>query len=226
MIAQKLKNNKIAISSGKPRKDAIETIEDLRVGEFFRLSRASRNWDKSLNDRRDIMFTTYENEHSKVCKEFDAMYQRRQSWIEYQNKKVEEEESLNFEQTNNLKEENQIANETEAISLARDEKPKIKNYYKSNVIGTSRLIKIKSKETIKIVRRKGPKDSTNRPNSVCINNKLREDFFSDCKKTSTFHKDNKTYEIINTKEDNPIYEKWDSIIKNVFQEGFSKNENN
>ena len=46
---------------------------------------------------RDIMFTTYENEHSKVCKEFDAMYQRRQSWIEYQNKKVEEEESLNFE---------------------------------------------------------------------------------------------------------------------------------
>lgn len=82
MIAQKLKNNKIAIGNSAPRKDAIEIIEDLRVGEFFSLTRAARNWNESLNDKRDLIFTSYENEHSKICKEFDRIYARRKLFIE------------------------------------------------------------------------------------------------------------------------------------------------
>ena len=212
MIAQKLKNNKIAITSGNSgRKDAIQTIEDLRVGEFFKLSRASRNWEKSLNDKRDIMFTTYENEHSKVCKEFDAIYQKRQFWKEYLNKKVEEEYTIENE-TKCVKTSNKEENLKEKSSH-------VKTYYKSNVVGTSRLIKLESKKTIKIVKRKGSKDATNRANSVCINNKLREEFFFDCKSTSTFNKANKIYEIVCTEKDKDLYEKWDSIIKGIFEKG-------
>ena len=85
MLAQKLKNNKIAIinDDNQRRKDALQTIEDLKIGELFLLSRTTKNWDKSLNDKRDIIFTTYESEQSKVCKEFDRLYQKRQLWLEF-----------------------------------------------------------------------------------------------------------------------------------------------
>lgn len=209
MVAQKLKNNKIAISSGNnARKDALQTIEDLRVGEFFKLSRAARNWDKSLNDKRDIMFTTYENEHSKVCKEFDSIFERRRMWNELLAKR-EEEESKKAEELCAQLIEKPASNDREKTS------------YKSSVVGTSRLIRIPNKQIIKITRRKGKSDSQNRPNCVCIDNLLREEFFADVKKTSYF-KDRKVYEFIYTEEEKEVYEKWDKKITEIYNLGLPK----
>lgn len=205
MIAQKLSNNKIAITSGNVgRKDALQTIEDLRVSEFFRLSRAARNWEKSLNDKRDIMFTTYENEHSKVCKEFDSIYQRRQLFIELDSKRILEEEQI------------KLSNEQE--KEPKEEKSQVKATYKSLVIGTSKLIRIPSKQIIKIVRRKGKGDSNNKINCVCINNKVREEFFSDCKKLQHYQY-SKVYEIMYEEDSKEIYEKWDSLITQEYEKG-------
>lgn len=213
MVAQKLKNNKIAISSGSnARKDALQTIEDLRVGEFFRLSRAARNWEKSLNDKRDIMFTTYENEHSKVCKEFDTIYQRRQLWAELLAKRVEEDAKKVDETVNHL-------NETVSTS-----NPKEKISYKSSTVGTSKLIRIPGKQIIKITRRKGSNDTLNRPNCVCIDNLLREEFFTDVKKTFYF-KNYKVYEIMCNEEDKEVFEKWDKKVTEIYNLGLSKKEN-
>ena len=75
MIAQKLKNGQIAIGNAE-RKDAIETIYDLRVAEFYRLSKCTRNWNSAITDRRDIMYA-YAPEDSKLLKEFDKIYNNR-----------------------------------------------------------------------------------------------------------------------------------------------------
>lgn len=208
MIAQKLKNNRIAITSGNVgRKDALETIEDLRVGEFFKLSRAARNWDKSLNDKRDIMFTTYENEHSKVCKEFDAIVARRKAWEEYNSKKSQEEEIHSV-----------VAN----VKMEENEEKKFSTRFKSEISGTSRLIRVPTKKSIKIVRRKGLSDCYDKVNSICITNKQREEFFADVKKSKWFQSlevSAKDYKINGNMEgDLPLYEKWDKIISYVFEQ--------
>lgn len=208
MIAQKLKNNRIAVTSGNVgRKDALETIEDLKVGEFFRLSQAARNWDKSLNDKRDIMFTTYENEHSKVCKEFDAIVARRKAWEEYNSKKSQEEETHPA-----------AAN----VKMEENEGKKFPTRFKSEISGTSRLIRIPTKKSIKIVRRKGLSDCYDKANSICITNKQREEFFADVKKSKWFQSLEvgvKDYKINGNMEgDLPLYEKWDKIISYVFEQ--------
>ena len=207
MIAQKLKNYKIAITSGNVgRKDALETIEDLKVGEFFKLSQAARNWDKSLNDTRDIMFTTYENEHSKVCKEFDSIITRRKAWEEYNYKRRQEEDT------------------SITLKVEDEEKPERKApvRFKSNIKGTSRLIRIPTKKSVKIVRRKGLGDCYDKINSICITNKQREEFFADVKNSKWFQNlevGAKDYKINgNIGEDLSLYEKWDKIISYVFEQ--------
>ena len=213
MNAQKLKNNKIAISSKAPRKDAIEVIEDLRVSEFYAIMKAARNWSENLDDRRDIVFTTYENENSKVCKEFDRIIKRRVIF-EQRLTKIKEEECT--PKNDELK----VIEEIPPQAITDNNKIKSISY-NSEIKGTSRLLRIPKKQTIKIVRRKGLIDDNNRPNSVCIDNKLREEFFHDVKSTKRFS-DLGLYEILYTEEDKQYYEKWDFIMQSIYDEGLDK----
>ena len=213
MVAQKLKNNKIAISNGVPRKDAIEVIRDLKVSEFCRLSKAAREWNESINDNRDIIFTHYENEESKICKEFNKIFARRKAF----------EEKLNSfnEDTSNVEKDTASDTSNNISSVVEERNYSHPIVWASRIKGTSRLIRIPKKQLIKIVRRKGLIDDNNRPSSVCIDNKMREEFFADCKKSKYFQ-DNKVYEIMYTEEDKEIYEKWDSTITKIYKEGLPK----
>ena len=211
MNAQKLRNNKIAIGSTKPRKDAVQVIENLRTAEFFCLVRAARNWDKSLNDRRDIILTTYENEQSKVCKEFNRIFERR---------KLFEEKERELHMLESKQAENSENSKSEYVKPQVDINKLV--VYKSNVIGTSKLIRIPKKQIIKIIRRKGTTDNSNKQNSVCIDNRLRESFFADCKQTQHFD-DTKLYEIMYNEFDKDIYNKWDSIMDNIYKNGLEEN---
>ena len=214
MNAQKLANNKIALSSKAVRKDAIEVIEDLKVSEFFRLMKSARTWSENLDDKRDIIFTSYENENSKVCKEFDRILQRR-NYFDEQLKKFNAE-SVKVESENTVK----IVEEIPADAITSNNKQKAISY-NSTIKGTSRLLRIPKKQIIKIVRRKGLIDDNNRPNSVCIDNKMREEFFHDVKSTKRFSEFG-LYEILYTESDKNMYEKWDSIIKSIYEEGLDK----
>ena len=213
MNAQKLKNNKIALSSKAPRKDAIEVIEELRVSEFYAIMKAARNWSENLDDRRDIVFTTYENENSKVCKEFDRIVKRR-AIFEQKLIKIKDEECT--PKNDELK----VIEEIPPQAITDNNKTKSISY-NSEIKGTSRLLRIPKKQIIKIVRRKGLIDDNNRPNSVCIDNKLREEFFHDVKSTKRFS-DLGLYEILYTEEDKQYYEKWDSIMRSIYEEGLDK----
>lgn len=214
MNAQKLANNKIALSSKAVRKDAIEVIEDLKVSEFFRLSRAAKTWSENLDDKRDIIFTTYENENSKVCKEFDRIVQRRKLFSEKLFEIKEEEAEANRQ------EELKIVEEIPPQAITDNNKQKAISY-NSTIKGTSRLLRIPKKQVIKIVRRKGLIDNNNRPNSVCISNTMREEFFHDVKQSKHFAQYG-VYELMYSEEDKDYYEKWDSIMSKIYDEGLQK----
>ena len=214
MNAQKLANNKIALSSKAVRKDAIEVIEDLKVSEFFRLSRSAKTWSENLDDKRDIIFTTYENENSKVCKEFDRIVQRRKLFSEKLFEIKEEEAEANRQ------EELKIVEEIPPQAITDNNKQKAISY-NSTIKGTSRLLRIPKKQVIKIVRRKGLIDNNNRPNSVCISNTMREEFFHDVKQSKHFAQYG-VYELMYSEEDKDYYEKWDSIMSKIYDEGLQK----
>lgn len=214
MNAQKLANNKIALSSKAVRKDAIEVIEDLKVSEFFRLSRAAKTWSENLDDKRDIIFTTYENENSKVCKEFDRIVQRRKLFSERMFEVKEEEAE------SNKQEELKIVEEIPPQAITDNNKQKAISY-NSTIKGTSRLLRIPKKQIIKIVRRKGLVDDNNRPNSVCISNTTREEFFHDVKQSKHFAQYG-VYELMYSEKDKSYYEKWDSIMSKIYDEGLQK----
>ena len=207
MIAQKLKNNKIAIGNSAPRKDAIEVIYDLKTAEFLLLTKSAREWSESLNDRRDIVFTVYENEKSKVCVEFDRMVSRRKRYEEKLKQERELDELIGLVST---KKDGKKPIKEEAKPKVDKATVKVK-FYKSNVEGTSKLLRLPTKQLIKIIRRKNAKDVINRPDVVCIDNELREAFFDDVRKTAHFGK-KKLYELLNTAVDKDIYEKWNKII--------------
>ena len=213
MNAQKLVNNKIALSSKAVRKDAIEVIEDLKVSEFFKLSRAAKTWSENLDDKRDIIFTNYENENSKVCKEFDRILQRRKLFEEKLSK-ITINEDISLSDLKNIEE------TPKEVAAINNNKQKAISY-NSTIKGTSRLLRIPKKQIIKIVRRKGLIDDNNRPNSVCISNSMREEFFHDVKSTKRFS-DLGLYEILYTEEDKQYYEKWDSIMIKIYDEGLQK----
>lgn len=217
MNAQKLRNNKIAVGNTKPRKDAIQVIENLRTAEFFCLVRSARNWEKSLNDRRDIMFTTYENEHSKVCKEFDRIFERHRLFDE----RVKTFQELKEELVTRAKPPQLSEPVTEATNIEQIEEISRPEIYKSDIVGTSKLIRIPKKQIIKIARRKGINDNNNKVNSVCIDNRLREEFFKDCKTTQHFE-DTKLYELMYNEFDMNVYEKWDQIMKEVYEKGLNQ----
>lgn len=219
MNAQKLANNKIALSSKAVRKDAIEIIEDLKVSEFFRLSRAAKTWSENLDDKRDIIFTTYENENSKVCKEFDRIIQRRKLFeVKLNEIKLEEDSKATS-----------ICKSEDGIKLIEDIPPEaitsnVKEKaisYNSTIKGTSRLLRIPKKQIIKIVRRKGLIDDNNRPNSICISNTTREEFFHDVKQSKHFAQYG-VYELMYSEKDKSYYEKWDSIMSKIYDEGLQK----
>ena len=75
MIAQKLENNKIIIGNNLPREDALEVIYNLKVAEFFRLSKCVDNWTR-LDNKKDAIYTIAKN-GSNLLKEFDKIYKRR-----------------------------------------------------------------------------------------------------------------------------------------------------
>ena len=205
MIAQKLKNNYIAIGQNTTlRDDALEVIYELRVGEFYRLSKATNDWVERLADKRDIMFVKYDDENAKICKEFDKILSRRKLFVEKQEARFSEEEALQEEAS-------------EALATKAD-KPIKKPSYPSPMIGTSRLLRIPSKQIIKICKRKGKSDNYNKQNSVCISNECRELFFSDVKKTEHF-KTSHLYELLNSNEDANIYNKWDAHITKIYEAG-------
>lgn len=234
MIAQKLKNGQIAIGNAE-RKDAVETIYDLRVAEFYRLSKCTRNWSSAITDKRDIMYAQAP-EDSKLLKEFDKIYAKRKLFEERLAEKVRlEEETAKAEELNSaVKNSNndipkpiRIAVENSASTVEEDHeitKPR-PIWYDSTITGTSRLIRIPSKQIIKISRRKGSSDNTNRPNSVCIDNITREEFFKDVKASHYFNGLRfKVYELQNIQEDNEVYEKWNNIVTKVYEEGLNGTE--
>lgn len=83
--------------------------------------------------------------------------------------------------------------------------------FKSNVAGTSVLIRDPIKQIIRIAKRDG--DETNTINRMCIDNEIRERFFSDAKR-STYFRTNKKYAI--DKIDKSIYDYWDIMINNMY----------
>ena len=219
MNAQKLANNKIALSSKAVRKDAIEVIEDLKVSEFFRLSRAAKTWSENLDDKRDIIFTTYENENSKVCKEFDKIVERRKL---FKMRLIEMDSQENSKATDVCKSENgiKLIEDIPPEAITSNVKEKAISY-NSTIKGTSRLLRIPKKQIIKIVRRKGLIDDNNRPNSVCISNTMREDFFHDIKLSKHFSLSG-LYEIMYSEDDKACYEKWDKLMVKIYEEGLQK----
>lgn len=222
MNAQKLANNKIALSSKAVRKDAIEVIEDLKVSEFFRLSRAAKTWSENLDDKRDIIFTAYENESSKVCKEFDRILQRRKLFQVKLNEIESEEVSKSVTGTGCKPENNDVKLIEDIPPEAITSNAKEKTIsYNSTIKGTSRLLRIPKKQIIKIVRRKGLIDDNNRPNSVCISNTMREEFFHDVKQSKHFNNCG-MYEFMYSDGDKSYYEKWDKLMTNIYEEGLQK----
>lgn len=221
MIAQKLKNNRIALGNSAPRKDALEVIDDLKTAEFCRLFKAAREWNESINDNRDIVFTQYENEHSKVCKEFNYILERRKSF-EKKFTQSKMEEFLSSSKNTKAKKEigpTKLVDENKEVEEVK-KAPII--IWASKVKGTSRLLRIPKKQIIKIVRRKGLIDDNNRPNSVCITNALREEFFADCKNCNHFHQTN-LYELMYDENDHPdIYKKWDDKVTEIYNQGVPK----
>ena len=98
MIAQKLKNNYIAVGQNTTlRDDAIEVVYELRVGEYYRLIKATNDWVERLADKRDIMFVKYDDENAKICKEFDRIFSRRKAFVEKQEARFSEAEDVQEE---------------------------------------------------------------------------------------------------------------------------------
>ena len=75
MIAQKLKNNKIIMGNNLPREYAVEIIYNLKVAEFFRLSKCTDNWTR-LENKKDSIYTIAKD-GSNLLNEFDRIYKRR-----------------------------------------------------------------------------------------------------------------------------------------------------
>ena len=87
--------------------------------------------------------------------------------------------------------------------------------YTSKTKGTAKLIRVPVR---KIIKRKGSSDNNNRINSVCIDNKLRDEFFSDCKKLQHYI-NTKKYEIIYNSEEEEtklLYNKWDNLMLDIY----------
>lgn len=203
MIAQKLADNYIAIGQNTTiRTDAIEVIYELRVAEFYRLVKSTNNWVDRLADKRDIMFAHYTNEDAKICKEFDRIFARRKLFVENVEKRVNSETAV-----------------TEDIPTTVTKREKV--YYKSKMLGTSKLVRIPSKQLIKITRRKGKTDCTNKPDVVCISNECRERFFSDVKKTEHY-RNTKAFEMLYSIEDKDMYERWSAHIDKIYNTGLEE----
>ena len=199
MIAQKLRDGQIAVGNNSPRKDAVEIIEDLRVSEFYKLVKCTRNWTSQINDRRDVMYAQAPD-GSKLKKIFDEIYNRRK---------------LFEEKLNGLKE--------DEVSEPIDIKPEIKaNRYLTNVEGTARLVLIKAKNTIIMIKRKSHSDKYNKENSVCISNDLREEFFKDSKK---LRKSVGGKFEIRKSDCEETFNKWSNLITNIYQEGLKNVDN-
>ena len=200
MTAQKLRDGQIAIGNSSPRKDAVEIIEDLKVGEFYKLVKCTRNWASQINDRRDVMYAQAPD-GSKLKKVFDEIYSRRK-----------------------LFEEKLYGSKEDEISEPSDVKPTIKvKRYLTDVEGTARLVLIKAKNTITMMKRKSHSDKYNKENSVCISNNLREEFFKDSKKLRK-GVNNRKFEI--RKSDcEETFNKWLNVINNIYQEGLKNVDN-
>ena len=199
MIAQKLRDGQIAVGNNSQRKDAVEIIEDLRVSEFYKLVKCTRNWTSQINDRRDVMYAQAPD-GSKLKKIFDEIYNRRK---------------LFEEKLNGLKE--------DEVSEPIDIKPEIKaNRYLTNVEGTARLVLIKAKNTIIMIKRTSHSDKYNKENSVCISNDLREEFFKDSKK---LRKSVGGKFEIRKSDCEETFNKWSNLITNIYQEGLKNVDN-
>ena len=199
MTAQKLRDGQIAIGNSSPRKDAVEIIEDLKVGEFYKLVKCTRNWTSQINDRRDVMYAQAPD-GSKLKKIFDEIYNRRKL----------------FEEKLYVLKENEI-------SKPLDVKPKIEvKRYLTDVEGTARLVLIKPKNTITMMKRKSHSDKYNKENSVCISNDLREEFFKDSKK---LRKSVGGKFEIRKSDCEETFNKWSNLITNIYQEGVKNADN-
>ena len=199
MTAQKLRDGQIAIGNSSPRKDAVEIIEDLKVGEFYKLVKCTRNWTSQINDRRDVMYAQAPD-GSKLKKIFDEIYSRRKLFEEklYRPKEDEVSEPLDVNPTTKVKR------------------------YLTDVEGTARLVLVKAKNTIIMMKRKSHSDKYNKENSVCISNDLREEFFKDSKKLRKGV--NRKFEI--RKSDcEETFNKWLNLINNIYQEGLKNVDN-
>lgn len=83
--------------------------------------------------------------------------------------------------------------------------------FKSTTPGTSVLIRDPIKQIIRIAKRNG--DDTNTINRICIDDKDRENFFYDSKKSKYFLT-NKKYAI--DKEDSKLYKNWAIKMNNTY----------
>ena len=212
MNAQKLSNGVIAIGNSAPRKDAIEVIEDLKVGEFYKLVKCTIQWSSRLNDKRDIMFAPAPD-GSKLKKEFDAIYKRR---IAYNEKLI----YLNGDKVSVYSDGNHnVTVDTKVDESSQQKEVVVK--YESTSNGTSRIVYIKNRQSIIIRKRKHESDKYNKSNSVCISNELRDEFFKDVKNKK--HKP--SHFEIRQVENVELFNKWLNIIKETFESGLNENSN-
>lgn len=198
----------IAIGNSAPRKDAIEVIEDLKVGEFYKLVKCTIQWSSRLNDKRDIMFAPAPK-GSKLIKEFDSIYERR---IAYNERLIE----LNGDKVSMSLNNNNEVN----LHTTTEEQPNggvVK--YETNVVGTARIIYIKNRQSIIIRKRKHQSDKYNKINSVCVSNEIRDEFYKDVKNKK--HKP--SHFEIRQVDNEELFNKWLSIIKRTFEDGLKEN---
>lgn len=85
--------------------------------------------------------------------------------------------------------------------------------------GTSKLIRLKEKNIIMIAYRgAGENANMNYPDSICIDNVTRENFFAAVKTTQGFQKIPRKY-VINKSYDPEVYQYWSDFIDNEFKKG-------
>ena len=103
------------------------------------------------------------------------------------------------------------------IESLKEKKPE--GPFVSSIYGTSKLIRIKEKNIIMIAYRgSGESANMNYPDSVCISNDIREDFFADVKATRGFRTSPHKY-VIYKSYDPEVYQHWSDFIDNEFKKG-------
>lgn len=104
-----------------------------------------------------------------------------------------------------------------AHSKVANEFRDVSKVYKTDIYGTSMLIRDPGTHVIRIALRNGNKECT--INKICLSDMRRDNFFADCKKSYYFNK-NKKYAI--DYHDEELYNYWSKYMNEAYKKGVNK----